>query len=494
MTLRGLRLAATAALLLLPALATAETPLDKVKPAEIRARLKAAFDDKVSKEKIEKELAKAGVSFTVAPEGIDYSYAGGKPKLVWRYMSAAKLSSDDEKKVKTALQAVLSDVLSQARGGAGPLLSTADSNVFLAALEVRWDEPNTKPTITAVGAATAEIGKATTVMFTVADLETPAGELKVIATSTDPATLPADRLVVSGTGGDRALSLSPAAKATGPVTVTIKVTDAGGLTAETSFAVTVTAKPGDGGSGGTGNVSTAGAYAVVVYVWLPVARQPLFVPCGCRLFSRGCWGLPRGGAWTAVPAVVYWVAAPPAAPETRTPFTPPIPLTFAKSPDTYRPFAVPTVAAAPVPVERVVPRAELVKGKSEEDWVALYDAGYRQYWAGKYAQAVESCAAAAALKDDARAWYYLAFALRATGDTAGAQDAARYAAALEFTNPTQRHLVTDALRNVQGPARDELAQLRVGVGSERVARDLLATRPNTLPVTPTTTVATKQNP
>jgi hypothetical protein len=135
-----------------------------------------------------------------------------------------------------------------------------------------------------------------------------------------------------------------------------------------------------------------------------------------------------------------------------------------------------TPAAAAVP-DRIIPRAELLKGKTERDWVALYDAGFRHYRAGRYAQAVECCAAAAELKDDACAWYYICLSLRALGDVAGAKEAARYAAALEFANPSDPGLVFAALRDVQGAERDQLSKWQAGVRNTRTAYAILGSRP-----------------
>jgi hypothetical protein len=141
------------------------------------------------------------------------------------------------------------------------------------------------------------------------------------------------------------------------------------------------------------------------------------------------------------------------------------------------PVAGVTVVAANPSAGRVVPRAELLKDKTPADWPALYDTGYRHFWAGRYAQAVECCAAAVELKDDPRAWYYLALSLHAMGETEGAWETARYAAALVTLDPRCRAGVDEALSRVQGPVRDKLTQLQLEVRDEQTALRVVAARP-----------------
>jgi tetratricopeptide (TPR) repeat protein len=125
----------------------------------------------------------------------------------------------------------------------------------------------------------------------------------------------------------------------------------------------------------------------------------------------------------------------------------------------------------------VVSRVDLLKGRTAADWSKLYDAGYRAYWAGQYAQAVEYCAAAAELEDDARAWYYLSLALLQTGDTQAAGEAARFAASRAQTDAQSTKEALAALSRVQGPVRDRLSQLQSEVTSEATAPWTIARRP-----------------
>jgi hypothetical protein len=222
----------------------------------------------------------------------------------------------------------------------------------------------------------------------------------------------------------------------------------------------VPAGPGGSGAGGTRPPAPPCPCAPVAPccpVWyVPVWWAGGYGPCGCGPFR---YAAPVCCYYGPVPVVVAaWTAPVPA---------------FAPASAVVPGWAV----SAPRAAERVVPRAELLQGKTEQDWVALYDAGYRHYWAGRYAQAVEYCAAAAQLKDDARAWYYLSFALRGLGETGAAQDAVKYAAALAFIKPGQQYLVTDVLKDIQGRAREELTQVQAAVANDRAASAALSARP-----------------
>jgi hypothetical protein len=74
--------------------------------------------------------------------------------------------------------------------------------------------------------------------FTVSDLESTAASLTVTASSSNTAILPNSGIVISGTGSDRDLTLTPAAGQTGTVTVTITVSDGAKSTSDT-FTLTV---------------------------------------------------------------------------------------------------------------------------------------------------------------------------------------------------------------------------------------------------------------
>lgn len=77
------------------------------------------------------------------------------------------------------------------------------------------------------------------VAFTVGDAETPAGALQVTVTSSNPSLVPTAGLVLGGTGANRTLVVNPTVGQTGSASVTITVTDGGGLTTTRQFVVSV---------------------------------------------------------------------------------------------------------------------------------------------------------------------------------------------------------------------------------------------------------------
>jgi type VI secretion system Hcp family effector len=101
---------------------------------------------------------------------------------------------------------------------------------------------NTPPTITAIGAQTiAEDTSTPNILFTIGDAETPAGSLTISTSTNDPLVVPLSGISLSGTGQYRGVTITPAPNANGSATISITVTDRDGLTATTSFTVTVNA-------------------------------------------------------------------------------------------------------------------------------------------------------------------------------------------------------------------------------------------------------------
>ncbi|MBI2380777.1 MAG: hypothetical protein HYV16_08485 [Gammaproteobacteria bacterium] len=74
-----------------------------------------------------------------------------------------------------------------------------------------------------------------------ADAETPAEQLSLSLTSSNTALIDAAGLVVSGSGATRSLVLRPKAGQSGTATITLVVNDGGGLSANASFLLTVSA-------------------------------------------------------------------------------------------------------------------------------------------------------------------------------------------------------------------------------------------------------------
>ena len=76
--------------------------------------------------------------------------------------------------------------------------------------------------------------------FTVGDAETPAGNLTLSGSSSNPVLVPDGNIVFGGSGASRTVTVSPAAGQTGTATITVSVSD-GALSGSDSFVLTVTA-------------------------------------------------------------------------------------------------------------------------------------------------------------------------------------------------------------------------------------------------------------
>ena len=119
------------------------------------------------------------------------------------------------------------------------------------ALQITVSNSNVAPLISPVGNQTTLEDVTLFLPFTVSDIETPAGQLRTTATSSDNTLLfPTEGLVISGAGGSRTLQLTPAADRSGTATIELTVSDSGvdnifgtadDRSVTTSFTVTVTA-------------------------------------------------------------------------------------------------------------------------------------------------------------------------------------------------------------------------------------------------------------
>ncbi len=99
---------------------------------------------------------------------------------------------------------------------------------------------NDLPTISDVANQTTNEETPTgAIAFTIGDLETAPGTLGVTATSSNTTLVPNANIVLAGSGANRAITLTPAANQFGTTTITLTVTDAGGLTATDTFVLTV---------------------------------------------------------------------------------------------------------------------------------------------------------------------------------------------------------------------------------------------------------------
>ncbi|MBK8409167.1 MAG: tandem-95 repeat protein [Sandaracinaceae bacterium] len=100
---------------------------------------------------------------------------------------------------------------------------------------------NDAPTITALTDLTTDEDTATAALpFTIADVDTPVGDLLVTVVSDNATLLPPASFMLGGSGASRTLTILPATQQNGSGTVTVTVSD-GSLSGSTSFVLTVTA-------------------------------------------------------------------------------------------------------------------------------------------------------------------------------------------------------------------------------------------------------------
>lgn len=99
---------------------------------------------------------------------------------------------------------------------------------------------NTPPTISDIFNRLVQMNGATgAIPFTIGDGQTAVGSLTVAASSSNPTLIPSGGLVLGGSGASRTISVTPAAGQYGQATVSVTVTDGGGLTVQDTFLVIV---------------------------------------------------------------------------------------------------------------------------------------------------------------------------------------------------------------------------------------------------------------
>lgn len=100
--------------------------------------------------------------------------------------------------------------------------------------------PNNKPpVISALPDQSVEANGAVLVAFEISDANTAPGFLTVTGDSSNPAVVPAENIVLSGSGGTRTATITPAPATVGSSLITLTVSD-GNLSASSTFTLTVT--------------------------------------------------------------------------------------------------------------------------------------------------------------------------------------------------------------------------------------------------------------
>ena len=113
------------------------------------------------------------------------------------------------------------------------------------------------PTLTPIADQITSVGTPTPpIAFTIGDNATPAADLIVTATSSNPTLLPDASIVFTGTGTNRSVILRPAANQTGTASVTLTVSD-GPLSTSETFTLTVVRIPALTLSHATGGLTIA---------------------------------------------------------------------------------------------------------------------------------------------------------------------------------------------------------------------------------------------
>lgn len=107
-------------------------------------------------------------------------------------------------------------------------------------LTITIQEINDSPTISSISNRTSEPGTAIgPIQFTVDDVETPPGQLRVTGHSSNPNLVPDLNIVIAGQDKVRTVTIFPTPDKSGAVVITLTVDDGGGLSARTTFEVSV---------------------------------------------------------------------------------------------------------------------------------------------------------------------------------------------------------------------------------------------------------------
>lgn len=118
----------------------------------------------------------------------------------------------------------------------GPISIITSGGIATSSTSFTISQP---PTITIINSQTMGSDTAKDIYYIVQDVDSPANNLLVTATSSNTTLLKASKILSTQTGNDRVLTITPEAGKTGSTTITLTVTDADSLTASSSFMLTV---------------------------------------------------------------------------------------------------------------------------------------------------------------------------------------------------------------------------------------------------------------
>ncbi len=140
--------------------------------------------------------------------------------------------------LSSALPINIDDYLREVEGDANGLLRS----ITTASVTILDNDAisNSSPTISAIADQFLVVGNSLgPIAFTVGDVETPAGDLVVTATSSNQTVIPNGNIVLGGSGANRTITISSVPNQVRPTTITVVVTDAGGAQASDTFVLTV---------------------------------------------------------------------------------------------------------------------------------------------------------------------------------------------------------------------------------------------------------------
>jgi hypothetical protein len=121
--------------------------------------------------------------------------------------------------------------------------SGTSNNVVTRTFNVTVNAVNQPPVVSTITNRVIAVGTSTpAIPFTVSDVETPAASLTVSGGSDNLTLVPLSGIVFGGSGGNRTVTVTPAAGQTGAANITVSVSD-GTDTTSTSFQLTVAPKP-----------------------------------------------------------------------------------------------------------------------------------------------------------------------------------------------------------------------------------------------------------